>query len=118
MRVPTITNVFPPRIYNLALSNQIIVFGRDFLNSHNLICLLRGSIKVRAILESDSQVICRFKGFLDTSIPHDIKVQISNDNGNTYSQPHDVKVIVKLPQFRILQDPIPGSLKSNNKYHL
>ena len=118
MRVPTITNVFPPRIYNLALSTQIVVFGRDFLNSHNLWCLLRESIKVKAIFESDSQVICRFKGHLDTSIAQDIRVQISNDNGNTYSTPHDVLVVVGLPQFRYLLGPAPGELKSNTKYRL
>ena len=97
MRVPTLTNVFPPRIYNLALSSQVIVFGRDFLPSHDLVCLLRGSVKVKATYESDSQVICKFKGILDTSIPQDISVQISNDNGNTYSFPLEVKVVVRLP---------------------
>jgi hypothetical protein len=63
-----------------------VVFGRDFENSHNLVCLLRSSVKIHAIFESDGQLICKFKGLIDISVPEDMSIQISNDNGNTYSQ--------------------------------
>ncbi len=62
VRVPSITNVSPWTIYNLASVDQILVTGRDFLNSENLICLIRNKYKIRAIFESDNSMICRFKG--------------------------------------------------------
>lgn len=83
MRVPSITNIYPPRIFNLALTNQVVVLGRDFENSHNLVCLLRSSVKVHAVFETDGQVICRFKGLIEMIVPEDLVIQISNDNGNT-----------------------------------
>lgn len=83
MRVPSITNIYPPRIFNLALTNQVVVLGRDFENSHNLVCLLRSSVKVHAVFETDGQVICRFKGLIEMSVPEELVIQISNDNGNT-----------------------------------
>lgn len=97
MRVPTITNVYPPKIYNMATVKQIDVTGRDFLNTERLICLLRQSIKIRAIFESDNRLYCKFKGFIDLSDTSQFSLAISNDNGNTYSNEVIIEVAIKLP---------------------
>lgn len=52
------------------------------------------------MFESDSQVVCRFKGAIDLSIPENLRVQISNDNGNTMSAVFVVQVATEIPQFR------------------
>jgi hypothetical protein len=38
--LPTITNYYPANIYNVALVNQIVITGRDFLNTEDLVCVI------------------------------------------------------------------------------
>ena len=50
------------------------------------------------------------------NVAQDLTIQISNDNGNTYSKEFTVQVITEIPQFRFLESPT--QLQSGIKYDL
>ena len=67
------------------------------MKSENLMCIFRQQIMIRAEFVSDSAAICKFKGQIDMSSLDLFTLEISNDNGNTYSNIITIPIITLTP---------------------